>query len=293
MCLAGVLAAAVGLAEPSAQMPDGYWNTSADAPAGLPAEFFSAPDAATPLRQDETLDALHLTPGPANWRVAGSALVPRDGAVTRGVSGSGGCGYVSAGSTFTVWNTVPDLPDGLVVNTLRMYYNDTSASNSIGWFTVYDLFGNIVQEWSVSSTGNIGNSFSDSAAINHTIDHSVYSYLLNWRPNVVGSTMQLCGFRVFSTAPLAVPGQPQSLTASVSGRTVALSWLPPGAGGAPASYVVEAGSAPGLANLATVPVIGTSFVAPGVPPGTYYVRVRAVNATGPGAPTADVTIVVS
>lgn len=82
-----------------------------------------------------------------------------------------------------------------------MYYYDTSASNTTGWFTVYDLYGNIVQEWSVSSSGDVGYSFSDSAVIDHTIDHSTYAYLLNWRPNATGSTLQLCGFRVFYTPP--------------------------------------------------------------------------------------------
>lgn len=93
------------------------------------------------------------------------------------------------------------LPQGAVVETLRMYYNDTSASNSSAWFTVYDLYGSIVEEWSVSTTGSTGNGFNDSATIDHTVDYSTYSYLLNWRPVVTGSTMQLCGFRIFYTPP--------------------------------------------------------------------------------------------
>jgi hypothetical protein len=82
-----------------------------------------------------------------------------------------------------------------------MYYYDTSGSNTTGWFTIYDLYGSIVEEWSASSSGNSGNSFNDSAQINHTIDYSVYNYVINWRPNVTGSTIQLCGFRVFYTPP--------------------------------------------------------------------------------------------
>ncbi|MEZ5285536.1 MAG: fibronectin type III domain-containing protein [Vicinamibacterales bacterium] len=67
---------------------------------------------------------------------------------------------------------------------------------------------------------------------------------------------------------------------------------PPGTGGPASSCVLEAGSAPGLANLANTPVTSPGFVAGGIPSGVYYVRVRAINAAGPGAATPDVTVVV-
>ncbi len=131
-------------------------------------------------------------------RLAGSALRPRENDVSYSVNSSGGCSYATVGDSATVWNTaITELPQGARIDTLRMYYDDTSASNSTAWLTVYDLYGNIVDEYSVSSAGNFGNSFNDSAAINHVVDYSVYSYLLNWRPVVLGASMQLCGFRVF------------------------------------------------------------------------------------------------
>ncbi|MEZ5419232.1 MAG: fibronectin type III domain-containing protein [Vicinamibacterales bacterium] len=103
---------------------------------------------------------------------------------------------------------------------------------------------------------------------------------------------------VFSeTPPVAAapsaPGAPQNVLASSSGGTVAITWSAPITGGAPTSYVLEAGTAPGLANLATVPVPGTSFTATGVPRGTYYIRVRGVNTIGTGPASADVQLVVS
>ncbi len=118
------------------------------------------------------------------------------------VGGQGGCVYATAGFSSTVWNIPVQLPQGALVNSLRMYYDDTSGSSSDGFFTVYDLYGNIVQEWYVGSLGASGTGFNDTLEINHTIDYNLYSYVLNWRPNVTGSTMQLCGFRVFYTAPL-------------------------------------------------------------------------------------------
>ena len=136
-----------------------------------------------------------------SWRVTGSALRPRDSGVSYTTNTSGSCAYVTGGDASTVWNVPVLLPNGATVNTLRMYYYDTSGSNSTAWFTIYDLYGSIVQEWSVSTSGSSGNSYNDSAAINHKIDYNTYSYLINWRPVVTGSTMQVCGFRVFYEAP--------------------------------------------------------------------------------------------
>lgn len=89
-----------------------------------------------------------------------------------------------------------------------------------------------------------------------------------------------------------LPGAPQNLTAEVSGRTVTLAWSTPVSGGAPSGYVLEAGSSPGLADIAAAPVSATGFVAPNVPTGRYYVRVRATNAAGSGPPTSDREVVV-
>lgn len=132
-------------------------------------------------------------------RITGAGLRPRENDVSWAAGGEGGCLYVTAGDASTIFNTPVYLPQGAVVNSLRMYYDDTSGSDSVAFFTVYDLYGSIVQEWSVSSSGNTGNGFSDSAVINHTIDYDVYNYLVNYRPTVVGTTLQLCGFRIFFT----------------------------------------------------------------------------------------------
>ena len=58
--------------------------------------------------------------------------------------------------------------------------------------------------------------------------------------------------------------------------------------------VVEAGSHPGATDLAQFCVAAgtTTLSVPNVPPGTYYVRVRAVNGTGKGEPSNEVAVVV-
>lgn len=181
----------------AAQESGSPWRSSAEAPPDTPRDSFSVPDRATANGSEALSAAADIT----SWRVIGSALRPRESDVSYSVSGNGSCSYVTAGDASTVWNVAPDLPQGAVIDTLRMYYDDTSGSNSSAWFTVYDLYGDIVDEWSVSSNTSAGKSFNDSAAINHTIDYATYAYLINWRPVVSGSTMQLCGFRVFYEPP--------------------------------------------------------------------------------------------
>ncbi len=96
----------------------------------------------------------------------------------------------------------------------------------------------------------------------------------------------------FLTADLTPPGPPRNLAATASGRTITVTWAPPTTGGAADSYILEVGSASGLTNLATVPVTATTFSASGVPAGSFFFRVRGVNATGPGPASADVQLVV-
>jgi hypothetical protein len=89
------------------------------------------------------------------------------------------------------------------------------------------------------------------------------------------------------------PAAPTGLAAVVQAQSVQLSWTPGSELGTTLRFVLEAGSAPGLANLATFDVgLQTSLVVNGVPPGTYYVRVRPANVTGNGQPSNEVLVTV-
>ena len=92
-------------------------------------------------------------------------------------------------------------------------------------------------------------------------------------------------------APSTPPGAPGTLTASTANGVVSLTWG--AAAGNATTYVVEAGTAAGLANVGTFATgyLDTTFITP-APPGRYYVRVRAANAFGAGAPSNEVTVVV-
>jgi hypothetical protein len=90
-----------------------------------------------------------------------------------------------------------------------------------------------------------------------------------------------------------VPEAPTAFSASTIGFVVTFQWNPP-AGHAPAGYVLEAGSSPGQRDLASLPLgPGTTmFSVPGVPNGTYYVRVRAANTAAAGPPSNELRLVV-
>jgi titin len=94
------------------------------------------------------------------------------------------------------------------------------------------------------------------------------------------------------TAP--APSAPTSFTASAAGATVTLGWTAPATGGAPAAYVIEAGSTPGAANLANFSTgnAATAYVAGGVGAGLYYLRVRASNSAGISVASNEATLVV-
>src|SRR5690606_29391295 len=91
--------------------------------------------------------------------------------------------------------------------------------------------------------------------------------------------------------PSSAPGAPASLTGTVAGNLVTLTWTPP-AGGVPVTrYLIEATTPAGPVSFDTGNP-ATAFSHPDTPAGEYVVRVRAGNAAGFGPPSPPVTIVV-
>lgn len=94
----------------------------------------------------------------------------------------------------------------------------------------------------------------------------------------------------FVIAPL--PASPVSLTSSVAASSVTLTWASGVSNATVLRHVLEAGSAPGLNDVIAGLELGpqTSFAASSVPPGRYYVRVRAGNHTGVSAPSNEIVV---
>ena len=102
----------------------------------------------------------------------------------------------------------------------------------------------------------------------------------------------LCVAVFFVSLPVAhaAPPAPTNLTATVIGNTIVLQWnaVP----GPVTNYYLAAGLLPGTTIAANLLPAIPGFTAFPIPPGTYYFRVHAVDATGLSAPSNEVVAVV-
>jgi hypothetical protein len=111
--------------------------------------------------------------------------------------------------------------------------------------------------------------------------------------NAVGQSVPSPETSATVVAPSPIPGPPGNFSATTTGTTVSLTWTGSSIGEAASHYLIDAGSAPGLANLASIDTASplTSLTVPNVPAGTYWIRVRGANTAGAGAPSQDVSLV--
>lgn len=135
------------------------------------------------------------------YHVTGSALHPRDSSVEWNTGGSGGCLYQVSGEPSVIYNLHQEIPDGARIDYLRLFYYDTSVGASYAWVTRYDDAGGLDDITNVHSENASGYGTALSAYVGHIVDNINYSYILNWRPYVNGTTMYLCGLRVAYRLP--------------------------------------------------------------------------------------------
>jgi hypothetical protein len=106
-------------------------------------------------------------------------------------------------------------------------------------------------------------------------------------PCALGACFLVC---VVATTASAQPAAPANLHWSIDGNTVTFTWTPVAAAG---GYRLDAGSGPGATDIATLAIGATSrYSVPDVPPGTYYVRLRAIDGSGISSPSNEVLVTV-
>ena len=186
----------------------------------------------------------------------------------------------------------PAAPNSLVASVSGSTVLLTWAASPGGTPTSY-----IVQAGSSSGLSNLANSGTGSAAPTLTatgVGPGTYfvRVLAQNASGVSGPSNEIvvivaggCG---------AAPAVPTGFSTSASGSTVTLTWQTAVVGCAPTSYIIQAGSAPGLSNLANFSTgnSATSFTASGVGAGAYYVRVLAANGAGTSGPSPDSLLIV-
>jgi hypothetical protein len=215
--------------------------------------------------------------------------------VAANASNQGRTGTVTiGGQTLTVQqsaaNALPGPPSGLTGSStgssVSLSWNAPSSGGFPTAYTIEAGSGPGLSNLANFSTGNTNTTFSAGGVANGL-------YYLRVRATNGAGTSATSNEVQVRVGP-APPNAPTGLTASAVASNITLSWTTPVGGGAPDGYLIEAGSAPGLSNLANVATGNTLtvFTASGVANGTYYVRVRASNSAGTSGPSNEAVMVV-
>jgi hypothetical protein len=197
-----------------------------------------------------------------------------------------------------VYSLGTPLPTGPPSAPVNLQATVTGSNVGLSWSaptsgdapTNYTLVARLTSGGAVVATLPMGIATSFSvAAPNGTFVLSVVA------ANAAGTGPESTSVTVTVPQAAPAPGPPSNLTASVTGTTVSFTWNPPAGGGPLTNYVLVAGLTPGFSvpyvTMALGPTPGVSV--PGVPPGTYYVRVLAQNASGTSATSNEVAVTVA
>jgi glucose/arabinose dehydrogenase len=171
-----------------------------------------------------------------------------------------------------------------------MYRGSTLSSFYRGRYFVADFYGAVYSAGLVTDAAGEGHVVD---VMDHAAELGMPRLITTFGRGLDGELYfaSLVGGSIYKIVPDTpdLPAPP-SLTTNVTGSTVTLSWQS-GAGGGPVlAYQLEAGSAPGAADLMIAQSLGTELIVPQVPPGQYYVRVRGVNSSGPGEASPEIVV---
>ncbi|MBN1370997.1 MAG: hypothetical protein JW987_03475 [Anaerolineaceae bacterium] len=154
--------------------------------------------AAFPGPNEQSLLAVSFTA--SFYNVPGSILTPVSSTTSLASAGDG-CIYADAWAG-SLLNAPLDIPPGSQIVLLRLYYDDTSASNLEAWITRYNSAGTDFEDLvHITSSGDGGHG-SSYQALDHVTDTYNWRYVLNVRLNSPSPTLQVCGIRVMYYAPI-------------------------------------------------------------------------------------------
>lgn len=174
----------------------------------------NAPEAAQPASTANDLDFVAARPAGVSasslmWFkfVGGTAFHARNDTYTQAESSDGGCIYQTTGTTNSMFVADLQLPDAAVVGILRLFYYDTSGSNSSAWITQYDGAGGYKDIAYIPSTDSTGYGSNANSGFSYTVSNYDHPIVLNWQSNQLGDTIRLCGMRIryFTNGPFFLP----------------------------------------------------------------------------------------
>jgi len=171
----------------------------------------------------------------------------------------------------------------------------TGLSAAVTWDASVDATSYVLEAGSTPGATNIFNAdIGNTTALQSPVPAGIYYVRLRSRQGAVIGPVSI--ERTFAVGGLACAPPPPPPPPAPSGhavRSVGLSaTLDWGSSVGAFSYIVEAGSGPGLANLFNQNVGGRTQITAAAPPGTYFTRIRGVSACGPGAPSNEVSFTV-
>lgn len=117
--------------------------------------------------------------------------------------GQPGCVHLTSGSKYMEHKVL--LPDGAVVQYLRIFYYDTNGQDLAAWLTEYDGTGGFFDVTTVASNGTTGFGSALSPLVGRTVDHytKALTIVVNPRPVFDGS-LQFCGARIAYFEPIGL-----------------------------------------------------------------------------------------
>ncbi len=237
--------------------------------------------------------AVAPTGSTATSRTFAVTLTPAPGAAGTGgviLSASDGAAQVTRAVTVSV-TTSPGPPDPPVTLTATV----SGTALQLAWVaaaTGTAATGYEVSVGTASGATTLPVQTTSATAISVAVPAGATYYARVRAVNAFGASLASPEASVVITVFDAKPGRPAQFGAWFSGRTVIVSWAAPVTGDPVTNYVLEGGSAPGLADYGTVHAGTTrSLTVNGVPDGTFWLRLRGTNGAGEGSNSPELALV--